>query len=1045
MKKFNLFLSTLIFTILFVSCTNGILESSDGTDDSYSVRCSISQNLDESNMARTAFPSSTGVTFSYKVYYNCGTEAYNLDVQDYDGSDFSIKVPHKGLWELRVYGAENEIPVSSTEYILKSEKIYYLNVSDENPSPFQKIIVKPVMTSGVTTGSISIQVEWNDDTGITDAECICPELSTLQDFSFTQSGTTARLIAFNVPSASYTVDFNFYQEEGDVKILKYNATETINVYDGFTTDTWVKHGDDEHLNDSDAHVTFEVTKELTKKFINKTVYVDPSFDGNATGTWLAPYKSLDEARAFISSKLSDLGEITLILKGSPNTSGGETIYELDSSFNKDGLLFAVSAGEKLTVKSWDASKPVTITNKSGNRGFFNSRGTLKLENIILDGTSTVNEDGSRFESGAITSISAVELTNVTIRNFTVMPENERSNMGSGAALRITGGTATLNGLTVSDCKAVKGVNMATGCGGAMSITDGTITLSNSSIDSCAATYGGAINLYGFSTLTLENVTISGCTANLDGGGGAINVNSGTLKIKGNTIIKNNRLSDNTLNNIELATGIFINISETGAESRIGITKVFADGDSKVQFASDTTADISTKYFSDAEYLIVNSSGAGYIAKKSSGDLGTGIYEDVKFAADKTGFFAGEGASNITFSATVGTVPVALENWNATVTYAGMDITSRVTKTVASDKKSYKIVLPSDFPEGKYYITVRGDYNGLSYSGNEIISISAPRFIYLSLSDENIASVNMEKYAGKEMTFIIDGTVSLGRLKTLTAKIDTSSAKVTLDLSSANLSDMTSRGIIQRNVVKVILPDNLSSISGSYSLFTDTSYISDVEEFEISSNNTNYCVENGILYNKSKTEIVCYPPAKKEESFTTSDSVTSIGKYGIAYNRYLKTLVLSKVTDINDYACYKNTSLESCELYKGTNDGTGWTGGPDILNQYAFSECSALKTITIPATVWKFVGNCFTYCTSLESVTFLRTVGPTFYLSYKDCNEFEGCTSLKHIYVPRGAKAGYTTKRCSQYNTYWAGQEDMHWNYLSESGKLFEDGFVVEVD
>ena len=53
--------------------------------------------------------------------------------------------------------------------------------------------------------------------------------------------------------------------------------------------------------------------------------------------------------------------------------------------------------------------------------------------------------------------------------------------------------------------------------------------------------------------------------------------------------------------------------------------------------------------------------------------------------------------------------------------------------------------------------------------------------------------------------------------------------------------------------------------------------SSLERINVDENNTDYISENGILFNKEKTEIICYPAGKKDtKEYIIPDSVTNIG-------------------------------------------------------------------------------------------------------------------------------------------------------------------------
>jgi len=69
--------------------------------------------------------------------------------------------------------------------------------------------------------------------------------------------------------------------------------------------------------------------------------------------------------------------------------------------------------------------------------------------------------------------------------------------------------------------------------------------------------------------------------------------------------------------------------------------------------------------------------------------------------------------------------------------------------------------------------------------------------------------------------------------------------------------------------KITLPDDFSIY------FAASTGCSALTEIAISSNNEHYCTENGVLFNKNKTELIWYPAGKTETSYTIPDSITVI--------------------------------------------------------------------------------------------------------------------------------------------------------------------------
>lgn len=172
---------------------------------------------------------------------------------------------------------------------------------------------------------------------------------------------------------------------------------------------------------------------------------------------------------------------------------------------------------------------------------------------------------------------------------------------------------------------------------------------------------------------------------------------------------------------------------------------------------------------------------------------------------------------------------------------------------------------------------------------------------------------------------------------------------------------------------------------------------------VAANNPNYLSENGVLFNKNKTELICCPGGYQGK-YIIPDSVTSIKisafefcskLTGITIPDGIKTIdnctfagcdslksviVPGHVTTIGDYAFDGCRSLTDIELPGSiTSIGTG-----------AFSECKSLKEIRIPDRITTVAQYTFAECAGLESITI--PVGVT---SIGD-SAFRGCSSLKEV-------------------------------------------------
>ncbi|MGN0113841.1 MAG: leucine-rich repeat protein [Acutalibacteraceae bacterium] len=155
---------------------------------------------------------------------------------------------------------------------------------------------------------------------------------------------------------------------------------------------------------------------------------------------------------------------------------------------------------------------------------------------------------------------------------------------------------------------------------------------------------------------------------------------------------------------------------------------------------------------------------------------------------------------------------------------------------------------------------------------------------------------------------------------------------------------------------------------------------------VADGNTKYSSENGVLFDKSKATLLKYPEGKKDESYTIPSSVTDIGKNAFCGCKSLESVTIQNgVESIESHAFTDCTSLESVTIQNGV----------EFIDSYAFADCTALTTISIPNSVTKLGQGILQYCTSLESVD----IG-----SGLDCISeytFEYCTALKSVVIPDG--------------------------------------------
>ena len=124
------------------------------------------------------------------------------------------------------------------------------------------------------------------------------------------------------------------------------------------------------------------------------------------------------------------------------------------------------------------------------------------------------------------------------------------------------------------------------------------------------------------------------------------------------------------------------------------------------------------------------------------------------------------------------------------------------------------------------------------------------------------------------------------------------------------------------------------------------------------NNESYVSIDGVLFNKAKTELICYPAGKTETSYTIPVSVTNIGASAFSYCENLTTVVIgSGVTEIGSDA------FRGCRYLKSVSLGENVTS----IGSYAFFDCSGLTSIVLPNRLERIESGAFSGCGRLTEV------------------------------------------------------------------------------
>ena len=184
-----------------------------------------------------------------------------------------------------------------------------------------------------------------------------------------------------------------------------------------------------------------------------------------------------------------------------------------------------------------------------------------------------------------------------------------------------------------------------------------------------------------------------------------------------------------------------------------------------------------------------------------------------------------------------------------------------------------------------------------------------------------------------------------------------------------------------SLTSIEIPDSVTEM-GNDAFFGCSSLMTIV----VAEGNTIYSSLNGVLFNKVKTELICYPADKADKSYSIPNSVTSIG--GDAFRdcaSLIEVTIPNSVTSIGDAAFSGCKNLKNLKMSDSLID----------IGNYAFDCCASLVDITIPSSTINIGERAFGFCTNLNSITI-----PCSVISIEN-NAFYGCFNLLKVDVDYG--------------------------------------------
>lgn len=264
--------------------------------------------------------------------------------------------------------------------------------------------------------------------------------------------------------------------------------------------------------------------------------------------------------------------------------------------------------------------------------------------------------------------------------------------------------------------------------------------------------------------------------------------------------------------------------------------------------------------------------------------------------------------------------------------------------------------------GKYIDASRYHKDGLVYEFNsENMTASVDDFDSYNKTSFNIPSAIT--VAGEQFTVTQIGPRALA---------NSNATKITIP---ATVTEICYRSLSNTKMTSVDIPASVESISpaafyGSQKL----------QKITVNSSNNEYTAVNNVLYSKDKTVLHTYPAGYNAKSFTVPSNVKTIGDSAFGGTKYITTVNLNKVTQLEPAAFY-GSSLQTTTVpaaiktipecaFASSNIKNIVISSATKIDTEAFYATDYLKEIFIPKTVTEIGENAFLY-SALNKIVFSR--------------------------------------------------------------------------
>ena len=306
---------------------------------------------------------------------------------------------------------------------------------------------------------------------------------------------------------------------------------------------------------------------------------------------------------------------------------------------------------------------------------------------------------------------------------------------------------------------------------------------------------------------------------------------------------------------------------------------------------------------------------------------------------------------------------------------------------------------------RYYIVDEIGGSAFSYC-TTLTSVSIPNSVTLIGGDAFLGCTSLSSITIPNSVTLIGGDAFLGCTSLSSITIPNSVTQI----GSGAFSYCTS-------LSAVTIPNSVTQI-GSWAFYGCTA----LSAINVDSKNADYCSEDGVLYNKAKTELIKYPEGKPDSSFTIPNSVTKLELSDLP-----GLTVLNITNSVTKLSLSNLSGLTALNIPNSVTDLV-LTNMPGLTALNIPNSVTSLSLSNIPKTSLLNIPNSVTYLSlgNMPGLTSLNIPNSVTDLSLSDMNEITSlnvpntvkyltlysCTSLKTVDLQEGALQNVRFSYCS---------------------------------